>query len=269
MEAASRSRRPPASARCRPSCSRSTARIINGYLGRTRGGKVSFTHLIGYAVVRAIADTIPVMNSTFVEGADGKPAGHPPRARRPRPRRRRREDATARRTLLVPCISDADTLDFRGVLGGLRGPHPQGPQQQAHAPTTSPAPPSRLTNPGTIGTVQSVPRLMPGQGVIVGVGALDYPTEFQGADPHTLADLGVSKVITIIVDLRPPHHPGRRVGPVPQAGARAAARRRRLLRRRSSGRSACPTRPCSGAATSTRSTSEQSHAREADAGRTR
>src|SRR5437899_159592 len=43
--------------------------VINGYLGRTRGGKVSFTHLIGFAVVRAIAETMPVMNSTFVKGA--------------------------------------------------------------------------------------------------------------------------------------------------------------------------------------------------------
>ena len=54
-----------------------------------------------------------------------------------------------------------------------------------------------LTNPGTIGTQQSVPRLMPGQGLIVGVGSLDYPTEWKAADPVTLADLGVSKVITI------------------------------------------------------------------------
>ena len=54
-----------------------------------------------------------------------------------------------------------------------------------------------LTNPGTIGTVQSVPRLMPGQGVIVGVGAIDFPAEYQAADERTLADLGVSKVVTI------------------------------------------------------------------------
>src|SRR5207237_2091915 len=54
-----------------------------------------------------------------------------------------------------------------------------------------------LTNPGSIGTVHSVPRLMPGQGVIVGVGAIDYPAEYQAADPAMLAKLGVSKVITI------------------------------------------------------------------------
>ncbi|HEY4377844.1 MAG TPA: 2-oxo acid dehydrogenase subunit E2, partial [Acidimicrobiales bacterium] len=48
-------------------------KVINGYLGRTRGGKVSFTHLIGYAIVRAVVDAVPHMNSTFVEGSDGKP----------------------------------------------------------------------------------------------------------------------------------------------------------------------------------------------------
>ncbi|HRE03836.1 MAG TPA: 2-oxo acid dehydrogenase subunit E2, partial [Ilumatobacteraceae bacterium] len=54
-----------------------------------------------------------------------------------------------------------------------------------------------LTNPGTIGTVQSVPRLMPGQGVIVGVGNIDYPAEFQGTDERTLGAIGVSKVVTV------------------------------------------------------------------------
>ena len=48
-------------------------KVINGYLGRTRGGKVSFTHLIGYAIVRAISDHLPAMNASFHEGADGKP----------------------------------------------------------------------------------------------------------------------------------------------------------------------------------------------------
>ena len=172
--------------------------VINGYLGRTRGGKVSFTHLIGYAVVRAIADTVPVMNSRYVEGADGKPARRAPRAHRPRPRRRRREGRRLPHAARARASSDADTLDFRGVLGRVRGPDPQGPHQQAHRPTTSPAPRSRLTNPGTIGTVQSVPRLMPGQGVIVGVGALDYPAEFAGRRPGACSPSSACrKVITI------------------------------------------------------------------------
>src|SRR4029450_3801080 len=87
-------------------------RVINGYLGRTRGGKVSFTHLIGYAVVRAIADSGPAMNRSYVEGADGKP----------RVINRERvslglavdiEKKDGSRTLMVPVIRDADSLDFR------------------------------------------------------------------------------------------------------------------------------------------------------------
>src|SRR5262249_59466196 len=54
-----------------------------------------------------------------------------------------------------------------------------------------------LTNPGTIGTNHSMPRLMAGQGAIIGVGAMEYPAEFQGMSEETLADLGVSKIITL------------------------------------------------------------------------
>ena len=54
-----------------------------------------------------------------------------------------------------------------------------------------------ITNPGTIGTMHSVPRLMPGQGVIIGVGAIIFPPEYESADPQTLAELGVGKVVTL------------------------------------------------------------------------
>src|SRR6185437_12972987 len=54
-----------------------------------------------------------------------------------------------------------------------------------------------LTNPGGIGTVHSVPRLMKGQGCIIGAGALEYPAEFQGASRKTLTTLGVGKTITL------------------------------------------------------------------------
>ncbi|MBK6857288.1 MAG: multifunctional oxoglutarate decarboxylase/oxoglutarate dehydrogenase thiamine pyrophosphate-binding subunit/dihydrolipoyllysine-residue succinyltransferase subunit [Microthrixaceae bacterium] len=170
-------------------------RVINGYLGRTRGGKVSFTHLIGYAIVRAAADSVPVMNNSYLEGPDGKP----------RVIRNQSvglglavdvEKADGSRTLLVPVIKDADTLDFRGFWGAYEDlirkvrNNKLTPDDFAGATIT-------LTNPGTIGTVQSVPRLMPGQGVIVGVGRLDYPAAFGGADEQALAELGVSKVMTI------------------------------------------------------------------------
>ena len=168
--------------------------ILNNHLSRTRGGKVSFTHLIGWAVVRALAD-VPVLNSAFVRGADGKPAvtrfehvglGLAVDV----------EKGDGTRTLVVPCIRDADTQDFRSFWGAyeelIRKVRTNKLTADDFAGVTV-----TLTNPGTIGTVHSVPRLMPGQGAIVGVGAIDYPAEYQAADPRALAQLGVSKVVTL------------------------------------------------------------------------
>jgi 2-oxoglutarate decarboxylase len=170
-------------------------RVINGYLGRTRGGKVSFTHIIGYAVVKAISQTVPVMSSSYVTGPDGEP-------------RVVRHDhvglgiavdiekSDGSRSLLVPVVKEADRLDFRAFWGTYEElirkvrSNKLSPDDFAGSTAT-------LTNPGTIGTVQSVPRLMPGQGVIVGIGAIDHPAEWRGADPVVLADLGVSKTITV------------------------------------------------------------------------
>jgi len=169
--------------------------VLNGYLGRTRGEKVSFTHLIGYAIVRAVADHLPVMNHTFVTGPDGEP----------RVLRNEHlglglavdmEKKDGTRALLVPCIKNADTLsfaEFSAVYDDLiRRAKTNKLTVDDFAGTTI-----TLTNPGTIGTERSVPRLMPGQGVIIGVGSLSYPTGFAGADPRTMAELGISKVITV------------------------------------------------------------------------
>jgi 2-oxoglutarate decarboxylase len=170
-------------------------KVINGYLGRTRGGKVSFTHLIGYAVVRAIADHVPVMNNTYLADEDGKPQVV---------RNANvsigiavdQQKSDGSRTLLVPVIKGADALDFRSFMGAYEDlirkvrSNKLSPDDFAGATIS-------LTNPGTIGTKQSVPRLMPGQGTIIGVGSIDHPAHYQGADPATLADLGVSKVVTI------------------------------------------------------------------------
>ena len=169
--------------------------VINGYLGRTRGGKVSFTHLIGYALVRAIADHVPNLNNSFVEGPDGSP----------RIVRNQHvglgiaidmEKRDGSRSLIVPNIANADTLDFAGFMAVyddlIRKAKTNKLTVDDFAGVTV-----TLTNPGTIGTERSVPRLMPGQGAIVGVGSLTYPTGFAGADPRTIADLGISKVITI------------------------------------------------------------------------
>nr|MBA2624887.1 multifunctional oxoglutarate decarboxylase/oxoglutarate dehydrogenase thiamine pyrophosphate-binding subunit/dihydrolipoyllysine-residue succinyltransferase subunit [Acidimicrobiia bacterium] len=168
-------------------------RVVNGYLGRTGRGKVSFTHLIGFAVVRALVDN-PAMNASYAE-VDGKPSVvRPAHVGLGLAVDVAKSDGS--RTLLVPCIKEADTLDFAGfhvryeeLIGKVKA-NKIGPDDFAGVTTT-------LTNPGTIGTVQSVPRLMPGQGLIVGVGTIDHPAEYQAADPRALADLGVSKVTTL------------------------------------------------------------------------
>ena len=169
--------------------------IINNQLSRTMGGKVSFTHLIGYAVVKGL-EAVPSMNSAFVADADGK--GTPGVIRHARVGLGLAVDVekSSGRTLLVPCIKDADLLDFRAFVGAyeelVRKVHTNKIAPDDFAGTTV-----TLTNPGTLGTVQSVPRLMPGQGVIVGVGALGVPAGFEAADPRALAELGVGKTVTL------------------------------------------------------------------------
>ncbi len=170
-------------------------KVINGYRSRSGQGKVSFTHLIGFAVVRAITDAVPNMSNSFFAGADGKPRI----IRNPNVNMGLAVDVDkgdGTRTLVVPVLRNADTLDFSGFLAAyedlirkVRGNKLAVSDFQGATIT--------LTNPGTIGTVQSVPRLMPGQGVIVGVGTIDYPAEFQGADERALGSLGVSKIVTI------------------------------------------------------------------------
>ena len=100
------------------------------------------------------------------------------------------------RTLLVPCIKDADTLDFRAFVVAyedlVRKVHANKVAPDDFAGTTV-----TLTNPGTLGTVQSVPRLMPGQGVIVGVGALGLPAGLRGRRPPGDRRARDRKVVTL------------------------------------------------------------------------
>lgn len=168
-------------------------RIVNNYLRRTRGGKVSFTHLIAYAMVRAAAQ-IPAMMNTYIE-LDGKPAmGRPETLGLGLAVDVEKSDGS--RTLLVPVIQNADQLSFQEFLHSYEEvvrkirTNKLTPDMFAGGSIT-------ITNPGTIGTVHSVPRLMSGQSAILGVGAINYPAEYQAADPATIAKLGVSKVITL------------------------------------------------------------------------
>ena len=167
--------------------------VITNHLKRTRGGKVSFTHLIAYAMIKALR-AMPEMNAFYGE-VDGKPAlGKPEHINLGIAIDLAKPDGT--RQLLVPSIKGCEALDFgqfwvayeeiikKARAGSLT--------VEDYAGTTV-----SLTNPGTIGTVHSVPRLVQGQGLIVGVGAMDYPAEFQGASEETLARMAISKVITL------------------------------------------------------------------------
>jgi 2-oxoglutarate decarboxylase len=167
--------------------------VINNHLARGRGGKVSFTHLIGYAVVKALA-AAPEINDSYTE-VDGKPV----LVRHAHVNLGlaidvQKEDGS--RQLLVPNIKNAEQMDFRqfwlAYEEAVRKTRTGKLTVEDFAGTTI-----SLTNPGTIGTVQSVPRLMPGQGCIVGVGAMEYPAAYQGASAETLARLAVSQTITL------------------------------------------------------------------------
>jgi 2-oxoglutarate dehydrogenase E1 component len=168
--------------------------IVNNQLKRlTQGGKISFTHLIGYAVVRALRD-LPELNVGYAE-FDGKPyvvhhdgvnLGLAVDVQRP----------DGSRVLLVPNVKHAERLGFKEFWLAY-----EEIVQKARSNRLSPddfaSTTVSLTNPGTIGTGQSVPRLMPDQGLIVGVGAIAFPPEYQAADPGYLARHGIGRVVTL------------------------------------------------------------------------
>ncbi|WP_232665155.1 multifunctional oxoglutarate decarboxylase/oxoglutarate dehydrogenase thiamine pyrophosphate-binding subunit/dihydrolipoyllysine-residue succinyltransferase subunit [Pseudonocardia sp. TRM90224] len=167
--------------------------VMNNQLRRTRGGKISFTHLIGYALVKALAN-FPVMNRHFVE-VDGKPTVVQP------------EHVNlglaidlpgknGQRSLVVVSIKGCEAMSFAQFWSAyediVRKARSGNLTAEDFAGTTI-----SLTNPGTLGTNHSVPRLMQGQGAIIGVGAMEYPASFQGASDEKLAEIGISKIITL------------------------------------------------------------------------
>src|SRR6266550_2008259 len=168
-------------------------RVINNHLTLNGQTKASYTHIAAWAIVKAVKK-FPRMNSAFVE-QDGQPA------------RIDREDINlgiaidierkdGSRSLLVPNIKRAQAMDFAQFLNAynsiVRKARNNTLEIADFEGTTI-----SLTNPGTIGTVASVPRLMQTQGAIIATGQIDYPAEYSGSDASVLADLGVSKVMTM------------------------------------------------------------------------
>ncbi|GAA3198322.1 multifunctional oxoglutarate decarboxylase/oxoglutarate dehydrogenase thiamine pyrophosphate-binding subunit/dihydrolipoyllysine-residue succinyltransferase subunit [Actinocorallia longicatena] len=167
--------------------------VINNHLKRGRGGKVSFTHLIGFAIVKALR-AMPEMNAYYTE-IDGKPAlVKPEHVNFGLAIDIKKSDG--QRQLVVPSIKASETLDFRQFWAAyeeiVRKARANKLTLDDFMGTTI-----SLTNPGTIGTVHSVPRLMPGQGTIIGVGAMEYPAQYSGSNEETLARAAISKIMTI------------------------------------------------------------------------
>lgn len=167
--------------------------MINNHLRRARGGKISFTHLIAYALVQAVKD-VPAMNNSY-DVTGGKPTlVENPHVNVglaidvPKP------DGT--RQLLVPNIKAAETLTFAQFWSAYEELVQKGRGNKLtvddFAGTTV-----SLTNPGPMGTHHSVPRLMNGQAAIIGMGSIAYPPEFEGSDPERLEELGIGKICTL------------------------------------------------------------------------
>jgi 2-oxoglutarate decarboxylase len=167
--------------------------VINNHLKRTRGGKISFTHVLGYAIVQA-TKKFPNMNRHYAE-LDGKPNVITP-AHMNLGLAIDLKGKDGGRQLVVAGIKGSETMRFGQFIAAYEDIVRRARDGKLTAEDFSGVTMS-LTNPGTIGTVHSVPRLMRGQGAIIGVGAMEYPAEFQGASEERIADLGIGKLVTL------------------------------------------------------------------------
>ncbi|HSL89270.1 MAG TPA: multifunctional oxoglutarate decarboxylase/oxoglutarate dehydrogenase thiamine pyrophosphate-binding subunit/dihydrolipoyllysine-residue succinyltransferase subunit, partial [Ignavibacteriaceae bacterium] len=167
--------------------------IINQYLQKKNLGKVSFTHLISWAILRAISK-IPAMNNGFTI-INGKPHLIT----------RKNvnlglaidiEKKDGSRTLIVPNIKNANELSFNEFWENYEDIVAR-TRKGSIDPSEFVGTTVTLTNPGTIGTVSSVPRLMIGQGTIIATGAIQYNAEYQAMAASTISALGISKVMNI------------------------------------------------------------------------
>lgn len=167
--------------------------IINEYLTDDAQPRCSYTHIIAFALVRAL-QKFPNLNSGFLE-QDKKPL------------KLTRNDINlglaidlpgkdGSRTLVVPNIKAAQKLNFAQFFAQYNETVELARKGKLNAEHFSGTTIS-LTNPGGIGTVLSNPRLMRGQGCILATGSIGYPAEYEAASPETLQLLGVGKVMSI------------------------------------------------------------------------
>jgi len=158
-----------------------------------RSEKVSFTHLVAYALVRAARD-LPYITYSFRRDERGAPARLQPGIHLGLAVDSERKDGS--RFLVVPVIAGADALDFAAFRAKYEELVAKARENRLVADELQGAS-FTLTNPGGIGTVASVPRLMAGQGAILATGAIGYPPGFSTANEQSLRLLGVSKIMQV------------------------------------------------------------------------
>ncbi|HEY0546783.1 MAG TPA: multifunctional oxoglutarate decarboxylase/oxoglutarate dehydrogenase thiamine pyrophosphate-binding subunit/dihydrolipoyllysine-residue succinyltransferase subunit [Pyrinomonadaceae bacterium] len=168
-------------------------RVINKHLSESGRGKASYTHLIAWAIIRAL-EKFPQLNDGFTTVGET-----PSRVKRESVNLgvaidMEKKDGT--RSLLVPNIKGANKMSFAQFLAAYNDVVKRARDGKLQLPDFQGTTIS-LTNPGTIGTVSSTPRLMSGQSVIIATGAIEYPAEFQAMAPEALSQLGISKTINI------------------------------------------------------------------------
>ena len=168
-------------------------RIVNDHRELTGKGKISYTHIIGWAIVQALKSQ-PNLNNAYAESK-----GESFRVVRNEVNLGLAVDVAGKdgtRSLVVPSIKNAGAMTFAQFVAAyddLVARARSGKLQLADFQSTT----ISLTNPGTVGTVGSVPRLMPGQGAIIATGAMDYPAEYAGVAPSVKAALGLSKIMMV------------------------------------------------------------------------
>jgi 2-oxoglutarate dehydrogenase E1 component len=167
--------------------------ILNRHRERTLQPKISFTHIAAWAVLRAL-ERHPRMNDAYAE-VEGQPCRIQPDAvRLGIAVDVQRKDGS--RTLLVPNLKGAQELPFAAFLEAFDR-LVQRARNGSCGPDDFMGTTLTLTNPGTLGTTWSVPRLLQGQGLILVTGALDHPAEYRSMAPRTLSHLGISRVMTL------------------------------------------------------------------------
>ena len=167
--------------------------LINRHRALQGRGKLSFTHLIAWGIVKALKSN-PVLNQAYAENG-----GEPFRVMRSNVNIGLAVDVAGKdgsRSLKVPNVKNADGMSFPQFVAAYddivaRARTNKLQLSDFEGTTIS------LTNPGTVGTLGSIPRLMPGQGAIIATGAIDYPAGFAAASEETRALLGLSKVLMI------------------------------------------------------------------------